>query len=288
MGLGFRPKTIPNCQPNAIYCAFGIIVALLISLNLVLTIRDGFVRWPQAFETREKYQTIYADMATYLRENPTVQPVINTGFFYPIDDDSVRRNLGYDPQARWVQGGNAVVVNGDWAKLLIPEYAPLNPELATAIDLPDTPTYRSTDKPGFAVFNLAQSNMLTQDFEPVTFDGKVTLLGYELLEQNDDGAIPLITVWRVEEPLSAHLKIFVHGISAENTLDTQYDGLDAIPTTLHPGDTFIQYHLLSRPTELNNPYTFNLGLYTSINNTRLPVGTTNTDFIVLADDIQFE
>ena len=187
----FGRKRFASASQTRFSVAFGIIVALLISLNLVMTIRDGFVRWPQAFETREKYQTIYADMATYLRENPTVQPVINTGFFYPIDDDSVRRNLGNDPKARWVQGGNAVVVSGDSAELLIPEYATLSPDLATALDIPDTPKYRSADKPGFAAYDLSQINMQTKDFEPVTFDGVVTLLGYELLDQNEEGAIPL-------------------------------------------------------------------------------------------------
>jgi hypothetical protein len=109
-----------------------------------------------------------------------------------------------------------------------------------------------------------------------------------LVDQNEEDAIPLVTVWRVEEPLSADLKIFVHGISAENTLDTQYDGLDAIPTTLNPDDTFVQYHLLPHPTEPANPYVLNVGLYTSNNNVRLPVSATNADFIILADDIQFE
>lgn len=44
--------------------AFTVLLLLLLALNAGRTVRDGFIRWPQAVETRlQHYQTVFLDMA---------------------------------------------------------------------------------------------------------------------------------------------------------------------------------------------------------------------------------
>ena len=51
------------------------------------------------------YQTVLLDMARHWQTNPTENLVVAEAFYEPIDRDSLIRNLGTDPRARWVQTG---------------------------------------------------------------------------------------------------------------------------------------------------------------------------------------
>ena len=68
----------------------------------------------------------------------------------------MRRNLGSDPDARWTQAGQAMVLPDGNAVWLVPEAAPVDPTLAALLELHE-PLYRSLDKPGFAVYALPES-----------------------------------------------------------------------------------------------------------------------------------
>jgi hypothetical protein len=258
--------------------SFVIIGVAIVSLNLALTVRDGFVRWPQAFETREKYQTLYAEMAAYLATQPAMTPVINTGFYYPIDDDSVRRNLGSGSDARWTQAGQAVVLPGKTALWLVPEAAPVAAQLADLIGL-DEPLYRSPDKPGFAVYTLPEAALFAFSAEAHTFGNAITLLGHQI-EPTEDGTLTLLTLWRVEEPLPDDLKLFVHLVSAENDILSQHDGLDAIPGTLQPGDLIIQRQTLPLPADNGEPVAVRLGVYTANDGLRLTTSSAQDNLTV--------
>lgn len=247
---------------------FIIIIAGFVMLNVGLTVRDGFIRWPQAFETREKYQTMSAEMAAYLAAHPNPTPVINTGFYYPIDADTIRRNLGRDPATRWTQAGQAVVLPGGNAIWLVPEASPVDPHLATLLGL-NQPRHRSLEKPGFAVYALPEGAPIALSAEAYTFGDVITLIGHQVETVQENGSIMLSTMWRVEQALPDDLKLFVHLVSAENDIVSQHDGLDAIPETLHAGDLIVQRHVLPGAPTTDAPLTLHIGVYTANDGIRI-------------------
>ncbi len=99
-------------DPNRKHAKVGLITVGLFSvvllLNLFLTVRDGFIRWPGALETREKYQTVVADIARDLQNDPTNSAVIADGFYRPITADTLKREMAIDVPVRWIQTGGDV------------------------------------------------------------------------------------------------------------------------------------------------------------------------------------
>ena len=109
----FPPCRWPGCGAKETRCrlpppgcvmAFRCFWPALFLLNLVMTIHYGFVRWPQALETRLKYQSVLVDMAGYLRDQPVEAPVFADGFYRPITADSLRRDLG--ARSAWALGAD--------------------------------------------------------------------------------------------------------------------------------------------------------------------------------------
>ncbi|MEJ2754236.1 MAG: hypothetical protein P8169_16425, partial [Chloroflexota bacterium] len=192
-----------------------LLLAGLFLLNLGLTLFNGFYEWPQSLETRISYQSTLVDIADYLKTHQVESPVFADGFYRPITADTLRRNLGYDPDGRWVQSGaevaGAVVLPAEGkGTLIVPEYAS-----------PDA----SLD-------------------EAPSFDGYLSLVGYEITTPPDGQAIQLVTAWQVDGTLPDDLAIFVHWIEADGQLISQHDGFDAAPGTLRPGDIILQRHVL--------------------------------------------
>lgn len=257
------------------------LVAALGGVGFGRTYAVYFRAWPQQLETRLKYQTLYLDLARDVAARPGI-PVVGVGFFAPIDADSLRRNLGRDPQARWTQQGQALIWPGGPANLYTPETVPLQPALAEALNLPADPLYRSPGHPGFAVYALPAPPVWPQPGLPVVFGESLALLGYRQLPQPAGAPVTWLTYWRVLAPLPEDLAIFVHAISAESTLDTQHDGLDALPQTLQPGDTFVQLHTLPVPATPHNPYALSLGLYQRATGARWRIGATQADALPVA------
>ena len=265
------------------------VLLVLIGLTAGRTIQYGFIRWPQAVETRlNHYQTAFLDMARYWQANPAGRLVIADPFFEPIDAASFRRNLGYENGARWVQAGpeaaGALVFpqgGGENGRLYVPEYAPVNPLLFKIGAVPARPLYRSPGRPSFAVYDLPLQPEIPLLPRPVTFAGKISLMGYEILPDAPQEVIPLVTYWRVEGTLPVNLKSFVHVTTEGGELLAQFDGLDAAPARLAPGDIFIQYHPVPRPADLPEDYLLQLGLYTPDDNQRWLHDGTPADRILI-------
>lgn len=265
--------------------AFALLGGLLLALNLWRTVDDGFRRWPQAFQTRaEKYQTVYLEMAHDLAGRPGAVPVVAIGAFAPIDDDSLRRNLGRDPQARWVQAGSAVVLPAASSALLyVPEYAPLDAALWAALGRSAAdPLRRTLQPPGFAVYSLPTAPNLKPLPAPLLFGDLLTLRGYWLLPRADAGQPQqLLTWWQVERPLPADLALFVHRVPAAGQPPVaQHDGLDAAPTTLRVGDQFVQLHTIPAA---DGAAVLTLGVYTRGDGRRLPPAAGAADYWVLPE-----
>ncbi|MFN2178201.1 MAG: ArnT family glycosyltransferase [Candidatus Promineifilaceae bacterium] len=226
-----------------------LLLAGLFLLNLGLTLFNGFYEWPQSLETRISYQSTLVDIADYLKTHQVESPVFADGFYRPITADTLRRNLGYDPDGRWVQSGaevaGAVVLPAEGnGTLIVPEYASPDASLMALAGVSGEPIYRSDNVPSFAVYELPENITLTGLDEAPSFDGYLSLVGYEITTPPDGQAIQLVTAWQVDGTLPDDLAIFVHWIEADGQLISQHDGFDAAPGTLRPGDIILQRHVL--------------------------------------------
>jgi 4-amino-4-deoxy-L-arabinose transferase-like glycosyltransferase len=264
------------------------LLAVLFSLNLGRTLRDGFIAWPAAVETGVRYQSHFLDVARHWQNNATGTPVIADSWYEPIDHDSVRRSLGHDLPARWIQAGRALVfpVEGD-GRLYLPEFVTVDPRLLELTAMASPPLIQSTRRPALIVYELPAEPSLPMLDEPQTFDDKVTLLGYRIW--TDAETVTAVTYWRVEAGLPWDLAIFMHLLGAENELLAQDDALDAVPDFLQPGDVFLQLHRLSLPeSPPTGPYRLAVGLYTRSDGQRMLLVYQASDYWMLAGSVNFD
>lgn len=237
-------------------------VAILITLISVgRTYQRGFVEWANAPDVRQKYQSVWLDMSNYWRENPAGNLIISDSWYEPIKSASLERDFGHELPDRWVQQGNALIYPaGTDTLFLIPEFAPPHPILNELAGLTN-PVYRSEAFPSFAAYRLMEpppGNFSTiHPFSPPNQSPALHLRGLDILNRNP---LELITYWDVQASLPPDSAIFIHLLDDSGQPASQFDGFDAIPITLRPGDTIIHYHTLPIP-DPNTPYTFHLGLY---------------------------
>ncbi|MFQ5400788.1 MAG: ArnT family glycosyltransferase [Anaerolineae bacterium] len=271
-----------------------VVVAMLAAvffLNLGRTVLNGFIRWPAALETRMKYQKVLYDIGQDLQQSGDGPMVVTEGFFEPIDADSLRRDIGQEMDVRWVQTGQEVAgalvfpdSQGEDMRLYVPEYAPPDPALMTMAGIGSRPLYRSEETPSFSVYALPPEPPAPSHPLMETFDGVITLLGYEL-KLPEERPLQIFTIWRVEAVLPQDLAIFVHLLAPAGQIFAQHDGLDAAPQTLHPGDIVIQRHLLFLPGSLSlEGHTLQLGLYTRSDGRRLTRTGDPADRVILGDN----
>lgn len=78
---------------------------------------------------------------------------------------------------------------------------------------------------------------------PILFDDKIALLGYEWVGEAGR-PLSLVSYWEIVAPVPPDLVTFVHLMDENEQLRAQFDGLDAVVTTLPVGDRFVQLHPL--------------------------------------------
>ena len=260
-----------------------------VGINLFRTVNDGFVKWPQTETTRlAHYQTVLLDIARHWQANPAKNIVVAEAFYEPIDRDSLIRNVGADPQARWVQTGanvaGAVVwPTGEEGRFYIPEFATPAPDLLKLAGISAEPQFRSPNQPSFAIYDLPNVAPALMRINPILLDGRISLMGYEILAA-DGHALPLLfTLWRIEDKLPADLAAFVHLVGVDEHIVAQHDGLDAAPATLQPGDLVLQRHVLvATEPILPGNYTLYVGLYERGSGVRWQSATQAQDRFLLA------
>jgi 4-amino-4-deoxy-L-arabinose transferase-like glycosyltransferase len=265
-----------------------ILVATLVVLNLGRTVRDGFVAWPAQVETGLRYQTHLLDVARHWQRDTAAAPVIADSWYEPIDHDSLRRSLGRDLPARWIQAGRALVYPAEAdGRLYLPEFVVFEPLLLEVAGLPSLPVASSTRRPAFRVYAVPPGPLLSPLDEPVTFDEKVTLLAYRLWA--DEETLTLVSHWRVEASLPWDLAMFVHLVGPEDQVLTQDDALDAVPHHLRPGDAVLQLHRLRLPAagEADRQRIL-VGLYTRSDGRRMRLVDQTSDYWMLADGLNFD
>lgn len=232
--------------------------------------------WLAAPEVREKYQSIWLDIARYWRDSPT-EVVIADSWYEPVKADSLRLDVGSTLPARWVQNHRALVLPAADSLFYVPEFAPPHPllfELITA-----EPLYRSAAYPSFAVYPLP-AELPIRRIEPLEMahpgGGRVSLLGYQFVSAESE--LHLLSYWRVEQPLPWDTSSFLHALGADGQVVAQYDGLDAAASTLQTGDRFVQLHTLPANLEATKLV---LGMYTRDSGVRFQQIDTVLDFIEL-------
>jgi hypothetical protein len=279
------PRWLANRFRGGGKIGFGLL-GVWLAITAGWTVRDGFVRWPAATETRWKYQTILLEIARDIQSQPETVPVVVDSWFDPIDESSLRRNLGSDVAVRWAQAGAAVVypVGGE-GRLYVPEFAAMAGSLIETGSVPSSPLYRSAGIPSYAVYALSASPAAPADVTRVAVGDVATFLGFRLLDRQGP-TVELITRWRVDAALPADLAIFVHLLAADASIVAQSDGLDVAATTLRPGDEFVQLSLLSlSEPQLACPCLLQVGMYRRGDGSRLAIPGHPDDRIILVRDL---
>lgn len=273
--------------------ALPIGLGVLLLFNIMRTVQDGFMRWAAADQTRlVHYQSVLLDMSRYFKTAPTDSLVIADSFYEPIDRDSFRRNLGYDPAARWIQTGAQVsgalvlpmTAQSGNGRLYVPEFAPIPPELLTVSGITEPPLYRSTSWPSFVVYELPSKPALSNSFTPVSFAEMITLQGYKILPQEAEQPLKIVSIWQVQQALPWNLTAFIHLLDKAGNLVAQHDGLDAAAAELQPGDIIIQLHTLP-VTNIDGPLTVQIGLYTPDDGQRLKLTGSTADMVILRGNL---
>lgn len=281
-GTAVYDKILSVNGSSKTHLVLTVVLVGLLGINLFRTINDGFVNWAQAETTRlAHYQTVLLDIARHWQANPTENSVIADAFYEPIDKDSLIRNLGADPQFRWVQTGanvaGAIVIpvkgNG---RFYVPEFAAPSANLLEFAGIPNEPQFRSQNEPSFAIYSLPNTAPELTTLEPILLEDRISLIGYEILDIEDKPLPEIFTLWRVENDLPADLAAFLHLVDADNRIVAQHDGLDAAPTTLQVGDLVLQRHVLAANASLlaanesllAGSYTLFVGLYERGSNVR--------------------
>lgn len=234
------------------------------------------------------------DIARDWQTNSAENLVVAEAFYEPIDRDSLIRNLGSDPQARWVQtgpevAGAVVLPGGGDGRFYVPEFSSVHPSLLAAAGISTELLFRTESQPSFAVYQLPVERPLPAvPLEAsISFESRIKLEGYELLPPETGPMRHLLTFWRVEDTLPADLRIFIHAVDETGNLVAQHDGFDAAPEELRSGDIVIQHHVLDLP-ETAGSLELQVGLYTLNNQQRLlPVGF-QRDIVVLTQMVSVD
>lgn len=114
-----------------------------------------------------------------------------------------------------------------------------------------------------------------QIFPEARFGGNVTLLGYEVPQEevfHPGDSVPIITYWRVEGVIPTDLVIFNHILLDPATLIANRDTISADPVQLEERDVFVQVALVELPLSITDgEYLVSVGAYQSTSLVRLPV-----------------
>ena len=280
--------------------------ALVTSLGLLAlgngawTYHDGFSTWAAHSEVYWLYKSHFADIATFLDDQPSPQPaVVLEEWVDPVDVNGLRRDLIHDKrQPRWAQAGRSFIwpAGADHFTLAMPIFSAVAPDVwrlfsgdplvasvspyKMADGRPGVTFYTIETEPNLSSF-LARASVapvtLPESVQPVPlpadFGGQVALLGYQALNAAAPGGeLRLVTIWRIMRDSPEPINVFVHLLDENGDSVAQHDGFDVWTASLRRGDIVAQLHPI--PLDAHVPpgrYRLQMGAYSRADQTRLPV-----------------
>jgi 4-amino-4-deoxy-L-arabinose transferase-like glycosyltransferase len=268
-----------------------------LALAACYTVRDYFAAWPARDDVQYFYQTDLIAVAEQLdgmaREDPVAVaglsvdsmdgPTLELAAHRPVDEvricDTRETLVLAGPDESWLFVPNVVPLHGDFLERLLAWEASVQKDPCSR--------YTSYHLPGGGPLQQ-HVNGLEKDVSdpsgsgievPVSYGGRLALLGYEWLERGSvaGGTLALLTYWRVEEPPPDAVRVFLHLTGEDGTVAGQSDGLSSPPSRWSTGDLVVQRHSILLPQDTApGLYRLELGVYYPATLERLPVRTSPT------------
>ncbi|MGC9468642.1 MAG: ArnT family glycosyltransferase [Anaerolineae bacterium] len=244
----------------------GLAAAFLV--NVGLTTRAYFVRWPRIPEVGFVWQRDLASVGDWLDANREIVPAVVGGlsnrtmdapsldFLMEREDVAVRWCDSGSPQG----SGGGLLLPANGGRLLIPSIVPLNEDLATVAFGKAKPD--AVQHPGFREYRLPEQSAVGDAL--ATFEVGVRLADIILPRQSvlRGEALDIFSVWQTTGENFPDMRIFLHLVDAQGTVPVQHDGLDCPAQFWRPGDLVMQRHPLHLPEDLGpGSYTLRVGLY---------------------------
>lgn len=292
-----KPKQNP--KPVKLRWDFGIlgfgICSLFIVSLFIFTARDYFVTWGNSPEVRAAYQSTTIEMLKTVK-GPTVISTV-----YPAaPHDPYIGELFTTQDTRWVDARLAVILrpfeNGaEPYQLMVPASTPLHPFLATFFQQRVKMTVRADDlDPYFILYQPIPFHETDDAREKPVLNDAVELQGSGwLAEAYKPGDVAeFFTGWHVLDPnkvapihaptFETDVNLFTHVLNADGTIYLQQDRLDAPSWDWQAGDTILQVHQFSIPSDAApGQYSVEVGLYDRVTGERLTTAD-GADQIVVA------
>ena len=301
-----RGRTAPLALLEVKGVIVGLTVLFLV-VNAARDLWDYFLVWPRQPMVRLLYRADYRQIARYLDATPTVSDVVvGSGLMGPWDRlalavDTHRDDLAirlFDPRRALVWPDNGEGEGDSAAPILLTQWPEPDPLVATWLEPAPLPggsvpggsvSGYIAIRPPTATITIAITTPITGEYE-YRFANGLTLTALRWV----DGADPapgetatLWTLWQVAAPLDLppipivanppppgvyngpRLAVFTHLLAADGQMVAGDDGLWVDPTTLRPGDAFLQLHRLAVPDDApSGPYSLEVGLYDPLTSQR--------------------
>ncbi len=256
----------------------ALLIIVLIAAVAIRDLPDYFVEWPQRGMVRFLYRADVQDAADYLNANPVEDVGIASLLAGPWDKLAFEIGLDDDKQvaARWFNPERAILLEPSVSFTTYPGIAETYADWYKPIV---HPKWGEITAGSYALNRVTHAVELA---EPVCFvnglcavtavyhpDRQILELGWQVGRELDLPDTPLIS--NPPPPgvyAGPRLAVFTHLLAEDGRFLNGDDGLWVDPTTLQPGDIFLQQHWLASPTA-GEATTVNYGLYDPMTGERI-------------------
>ncbi len=284
---GFTAKFARAKQPIFITAA-----TLWLILVTWTTYEAYFIRWANMPAVRSAYQVNLIDSLNYIAQHDTETPlIISTVYPGPVHDASIAMVMHPASQQaqRWVDARYAMLwPHGAAAHAIIPASTPPNTIFDPWLTPLTTQAMRPTDyDPNYTLYQLTPPTLPEQPL--VNFGNALELVDiYWTNPTIQPGETTnMVTVWRVLNPAqigpphppsdTPNTVFFTQVLTAEGTILTHRDTLDAPSWDWQTEDILIQIHPLTIPAESQpGSYRTIIGIYDRNTQERVPIFNKNS------------